>query len=118
MAAFAFGPFGAFVVAAALVPARSVVTPAAIVLALAAVIALADAAGGIVPATMTAITAALSFNFFHLEPYRSLHLHSVGDAVTTGLLVALGPVLAARRRLALHLHHLLRHEPNTTEVES
>ena len=41
-------------------------------------------------AIATAVAAALTFNFFHTEPYHSLRIHEAGDVAIVALLLGLG----------------------------
>ena len=41
-------------------------------------------------AITTAIAAAVTFNFFHTEPYHSLRIHEAGDVAIVALLLGLG----------------------------
>jgi len=45
-------------------------------------------------AITTAVAAALTFNFFHTEPYHSLRIHDPGDVVIVALLLGLGVAIS------------------------
>jgi hypothetical protein len=94
-------------VAAALVPARDHVGNADIALVLVFVVVGLAAAGGRAAGAISAVTSALSFDFFHTRPYGHFRIESGSDVVTTLLLLAVGLLvgtLAAKaaqsRRLA------------------
>lgn len=107
MVMITLGPFVAFVVAALSVPLRQQLTATVVALILAVIIVLVDEVGAVVPATTTSFTAAISFNFFHTEPYRSLHVRSVSDALTIGLLAGLGLLVGRRARVVAALRRVL-----------
>ena len=65
-------------------------TTSVTVLVLVAVVVGVGGAGGRVAGVAAAVMAALSFNFFHTEPYLSLRIHGSADLVTFGLLAAVG----------------------------
>ena len=91
--AVALGPLVAALAAGLLSAARDDVgvTNVALVLAMIVVVAaLAGRMAGIV----TALTAALAFNFFHTEPYHSMRITGARDVVTVALLALLGLVVA------------------------
>ena len=94
--AVSIGGFAAFGVAAGMVGLRSVLRPEVTAVALAAVVALAARVGGRAAGTTTALMAALSFDFFHTEPYLSLKMSDPSDLVVMVLLLALGLELGRR----------------------
>lgn len=65
-------------------------TASVTVLVLVAVVVGVGGAGGRMAGVAAAVMAALSFNFFHTEPYLSLRIHGTADLVTFGLLAAVG----------------------------
>lgn len=86
-----------------LVPLRDIIDNANVALALVLVIVLCGFFGGRWAGAGAAIGAAVSFNFFHTEPYLELRIESSDDVVTTFLLLAIGLVVGqvavlARRR--------------------
>ncbi len=96
----ALAPIG---VAMALVGARDAIDNANIALILTAVVVAAGAIGGRAAGAMAAISAALSFVFFHTRPYLSLTIDSRDDVETTVLLLLVGLTvgqLARRAHLA------------------
>ena len=70
-------------VAAALVVIRGEVDNSVTVLVLAAVVSACGLLGGWRAGATGAIAAAVSFNFFHTEPYLSLRIHDADDVLTT-----------------------------------
>jgi K+-sensing histidine kinase KdpD len=82
----------ALAVAGVLVPLRDVVDHAVVALALAVVVVAAAALGGRRAGMVTAAVAALSFDFLHTQPYQSLKIADVDDALTTALLLVLGVI--------------------------
>lgn len=100
--AVAIGPISAIVAAGLMSRFRDSFGVANVVLVL-AVVVIAAAFAGRVPGILTAITAALSFNFFHAEPYQSLRIHGAQDIVTVVMLGVLGVAMsefsAGRRRV-------------------
>jgi hypothetical protein len=99
-------PFGAvlpIVVAAALVSVRDVVDNTNVALALVVVVVVAAVAGGRSAGAVAAVSAALSFDFFHTQPYLLLTIDSGDDVETTLLLLVVGVLvgtIAARGRRA------------------
>ena len=90
-------------VAAALVSVRGAVDNVNVALVLVVVVVVAAVTGGRVAGAVAAITAALSFDFFHTTPYLSLTMDSSDDVETTVLLLIVGVVvgtIAARGRWA------------------
>lgn len=97
------GSLAALGVAMALTPWRDSVATADIALVLVLVVVLAAVNGGRMAGMVTAVTAALSFDFFHTAPYQRLTIDTRQDVVTTLLLLAVGVVVghvAARGRHA------------------
>lgn len=103
------GPIAAVFVAGMFGRFRDDIGATNVALVLAGVVVLAALAGrtaGIV----TALTAAMSFNFFHTEPYHSLRIDGSRDVVTVVLLAVLGLFVAEigawRRRNTTALQHV------------
>lgn len=91
------------VIAAALVSVRDVVDNANVALALVVVVVVAAVTGGRLAGAVAAVSAALSFDFFHTTPYLSLTMDSGDDVETTLLLLVVGILvgtIAARGRWA------------------
>lgn len=104
------GPIAALLAAGLLGGVRDDVGSTNVALLLAGIVVLAALAGrtaGIV----TALTAAMAFNYFHTVPYRSLRISGGRDIATVILLAALGLIVseigAWRRRNTATTHRLL-----------
>lgn len=93
-AGIAFAP-AAMITAAALVPARDELGGANVALVLVLFVIGAAAAGGRVAGVVTALCAALSFNFFHTRPYNTLRVNDAKDMATIGLIVVVGLAVGA-----------------------
>jgi K+-sensing histidine kinase KdpD len=93
----ALAPLG---VAMALVGARDAIDNANMALILTAVVVAAGAVGGRTAGAMAAISAALSFDFFHTRPYLSLTIDSRDDIETTILLLIVGLTVGQLARRA------------------
>lgn len=89
-------------VAGALVSVRGTLQNANVALILVVVIVFVAAVGGRLPGAMAAVSAAMSFGFFHTQPYLRLTIDSADDVETTLLLLivglAVGHLAAGRRR--------------------
>lgn len=97
----AIGGIGPVLVAGALVGIRGEIINANVALILVIVVLLAAVAGGRGAGVVGAISAALSFDFFHTRPFNSLSINSADDVETTVLLVIAGLVageIAVRAR--------------------
>jgi Domain of unknown function (DUF4118) len=86
----AIGGAAPIVVAAALVALRDHLLNANVALVLVLVVVLAAVGGGRIAGAAAAVSAALSFNFFHTVPYLTLEIDSADDVETTLLLLAVG----------------------------
>jgi Domain of unknown function (DUF4118) len=107
------GGLGPIVVACALVPLRDVINNANVALTLVVVVVLAGITGGRGTGVLAAVVAALSFDFFHTQPYMSLTIDSQDDVETTVLLLVVGLVvgtMASRARRARSSAELGRSE--------
>jgi len=92
-------------VAATLVPLRGRLAGVNVVLLLTLVVVASGALGGRVAGAAAALTAALSYDFFHTRPYLSLLIHDADEVEMTVLLLVVGlssGQLAWRARMALH----------------
>jgi hypothetical protein len=87
------GGLGPIVVAAALVPLRDTLGNTNVALILVVIVVLAAVAGGRAAGALAAVMTALSFDFFHTEPYLSLTIASSEDVETTLLLLAVGLIV-------------------------
>jgi K+-sensing histidine kinase KdpD len=86
----AVGAITAVAVAGLLVPVRDVLGATNVALVLAIVVAGAAMLGGSVAGVVTSLAAALSFDYFHTEPYFDLRIDKRDDVVTAVLLLVLG----------------------------
>ncbi|MGH9037573.1 MAG: DUF4118 domain-containing protein, partial [Acidimicrobiia bacterium] len=96
----ALAPIG---MAMILVGARNTIDNANVALLLTVVVVAAGAIGGRAAGAVAAVSAALSFIFFHTRPYLSLTIDSQDDVETTFLLLLVGLIvgqLAQRARTA------------------
>jgi K+-sensing histidine kinase KdpD len=79
-------------IGASLILVRDHVHNAVLALLLAAVVVISGALGGRRAGVGSALAAAISFNFFHTQPYLSLRIHDFDDVITTGTLLLVGLV--------------------------
>jgi hypothetical protein len=86
----ALGALAPIAAGAALVAVRDRVDSVNIALALTVVVVLSGALGGRGPGMASALTAAVSFDFFHTRPYLSVLIHDADDVEMTILLLVLG----------------------------
>ena len=96
------GVVGSMVVAGVLSSASSLTTNVNVALALMIVVVIAAAIGGRGAGALSAVVAALSYDFFQTEPQHSLRINSSDDVVTALLLLASGLIvgqIAARAQL-------------------
>lgn len=96
----ALGALAPMAVAMALVGARDAIDNANMALILTAVVVAAGAIGGRGAGAIAAISAALSFDFFHTRPYLSLTIDSRDDMETTILLLIVGLTVGQLARRA------------------
>lgn len=89
-AGLAIGGLAPVAVAAALVGARSHIQNTNVALILVVVVVAAAAIGGRAAGACSAVVSALSFIFFHTEPYLRLSIDSADDVETTVLLLIVG----------------------------
>lgn len=89
----ALGGLGAVFSAMAMVGVRGEVSNANVVLVLVVFVLLGALVGGRLAGTFSAAAAALSFDFFHTQPYNSLKINSSDDIQTTLILLAIGVVV-------------------------
>jgi hypothetical protein len=87
-------------VAAALVGVRGHIQNANVALILTVVVVAAAAAGGRAAGAVSAVTAVVSYDFFHTRPYLSLTISSQDDVETTILLLAVGLAVGQLARWA------------------
>jgi len=90
---YVIGGLGPILVAALLVPLRQEIAAANLALVLVIVVVLAAAVGGRGAGAVGAVIAAVSFDFFLVEPYLSMHIESADDLETTVLLLVIGLIV-------------------------
>jgi len=105
-AAWAAGGFGASILTGILIePFRRTVGLENVVMIYLLVVVLTAAVGGRAAGLFTALSAALSYDFFLTTPYHTLVIDTLAQVVTVALLLATGLVASlagrARRRLAI-----------------
>ena len=93
MGAAAAGAIAAIVVAGLLVPLRDTFGNTNMALVLVVVIVAAAALGGRFVGAVTSVTAALAFNYFHTQPYRTLSVDNREDLTTVVLLLVVGLIV-------------------------
>lgn len=86
--------FGSLLVAGVLVPFRDDLASANVVLVYVLVVVLGAAVGTRWSGALTAVVAAMSYDFFFTKPYQSLKIDNANDVETTVLLLAIGLVVA------------------------
>ncbi|QXC59798.1 DUF4118 domain-containing protein [Aquihabitans sp. G128] len=97
------GVLGSIGVAGLLTSFRGEIDQTNVALALVLVVVVAAYTGGRAAGSLSGVVAAVSFDFFHTQPYRSLAIKSADDVWTTLLLVAVGLAvgqIATSRRVA------------------
>jgi K+-sensing histidine kinase KdpD len=98
------GGIAAIVVASLLIPLRDWFGNTNVALVLVGLVVIAAALGGRLAGLITALSAAVSFNFFHTEPYRTLRIDDREDIITVVLIfvvgVAVGEIALLRQRAA------------------
>lgn len=87
------GALGVLTAAAALVGVRDHVSSTNIALVLVVFVLLAGVGGGRVAGATTALVAAVSFDFFHTQPYNSLKIADGNDIETAVILLVIGLVV-------------------------
>jgi len=88
--AASIGALGALAIAGVLVPFRDTLGGTNVALVLVVVIVAAASIGGRLAGAVTALLAALAFNFLYAPPYLTLRIHSSKDVITTALLFVVG----------------------------
>ncbi len=86
--------FGPLLVAGLLVPFRDDLASANVVLVYVLVVVCGAAVGTRWSGALTAVVAAMSYDFFFTRPYQSLKIDNANDLETTLLLLALGLIVA------------------------
>jgi len=90
----AVAAFGPLLVAGVLVPFRDDLASANVVLVFVLVVVAGAAVGTRVSGALTAVIAAMSYDFFFTHPYQSLKINDANDVETTLLLLAIGLIVA------------------------
>lgn len=103
----ALGSIAAITVAGLLVLVRDEIGATNVALILGLVVAGAAVSGGRTPGAITGVVAAVSYNFFHAQPYQSLRVNSTKDILTVVILAVMGFALG-----------LLAHEWEQTRVDA
>jgi hypothetical protein len=86
--------FGTLLVAGILVPFRDDLASANVVLVYVLVVVFGAAVGTRWSGALTAVVAAMSYDFFFTKPYQSLKIDDANDVETTLLLLAIGLIVA------------------------
>src|SRR5690348_8970875 len=86
--------FGTLLVAGLLVPFRDDLASANVVLVYVLVVVFGAAVGTRWSGALTAVVAAMSYDFFFTKPYQSLKIDNANDLETTLLLLAIGLIVA------------------------
>jgi K+-sensing histidine kinase KdpD len=103
----AIGSLGAVFTAAALVGVRGDLQNANVALILVLFVVLGAVTGGRGAAAISAVVAAIAFDFFQTKPYNSLKISDGNDVLTTVLLLAVGLAIGeiAIRAQRVHAQH-------------
>ncbi|MCU1452922.1 MAG: Osmosensitive channel histidine kinaselike protein [Acidimicrobiales bacterium] len=92
------GALAAIAAAGLLVALRDAIGTTNVALTLAVLVASVAAAGGRLPGAATGVAAAVSYNFFQTQPYRSLRISDRKDVLTVVLLAVVGLVVGELSR--------------------
>lgn len=114
-AGLAIAAFGPLVVAGLLVPFRNDVASANVVLVYVLVVVFGAAVGTRWSGALTAVVAAMSYDFFFTKPYQSLKIANANDLETTLLLLAIGLVVA--ELVAYTRRHRAKAETRGDEIQ-
>jgi K+-sensing histidine kinase KdpD len=99
------GPIAAITVAGALVSLRGSLGTTNVGLVMVLVVLVAAVIGGRLAGVLTAVAAALSFNYFHTQPFLSFSVAARQDVVTIAILLVVA-LAAAEVGHRAQLHHL------------
>ena len=102
---YAIGGLVPIVIAAALVGVRGEIASTNVALLLVLVVVATAAFGGRGPAALSAVVAAISYDFFFTRPFNSLRIDRADDVETTLILLAIALVVG---QLAVHARHTRR----------
>jgi hypothetical protein len=111
----AIAAFGPLLVAGLLVPFRDDLASANVVLVYVLVVVLGAAAGTRWSGALTAVVAAMSYDFFFTRPYQSLKIDNANDVETTVLLLAIGLIVA--ELVAFTRRHRARAATRSDEIQ-
>ena len=111
----AIAAFLPLLVAGLLVPFRDDIASANVVLVYVLVVVFGAAAGTRRTGALTAVVAAMSYDFFFTHPYQSLKIENGDDILTTLLLLAIGLIVA--EIVAYTRRHRARAETRSDEID-
>lgn len=111
----AIAAFGPLLVAGVLVPFRGDLASANVVLVYVLVVVFGAAVGTRWSGALTAVVAAMSYDFFFTKPYQSLKIDNANDVETTVLLLAIGLVVA--ELVAFTRRHRARAASRSDEIQ-
>src|SRR4051794_25787773 len=106
--------FAPLLVAGLLVPFRDDLASANVVLVYVLVVVFGAAVGTRWSGALTAVVAAMSYDFFFTKPYQSLKIDNANDVETTVLLLAIGLVVG--ELVAFPRRHRARAETRNDEI--
>lgn len=119
MVVAALGAIVVVVVAAFLVPARDWLGNTNVALVLVGLVVVAAAVAGRLAGILTALAAAISFNFFHTEPYRTLRIDDREDFLTVLLILVVGIAVGEVALLLQREHAVSRAQAGSArDIES
>jgi hypothetical protein len=107
--------FGSLLVAGVLVPFRDDLARANVVLVFVLVVVFGAAVGTRWSGALTAVVAAMSYDFFFTRPYQSLKIADANDLETTLLLLAIG--LTVAELVAFTRRHRARAATRSDEIQ-
>ena len=110
----AIAAFAPLLVAGILVPFRDDIASANVVLVYVLVVVFGAAAGTRRTGALTAVVAAMSYDFFFTHPYQSLKIENGDDILTTLLLLAIGLIVA--EIVAYTRRHRARADTRSDEI--
>jgi len=102
---FGLAGLAPILVAAVLVPVRGHLSPVNVALALTVVVVASGSLGGRAAGVAAALSAALSYDYFHTKPYLSLTIHGADDLEMTVQLLVVGLIAG---QLAWHARRSAR----------
>jgi hypothetical protein len=111
-AGIAVGVLGSIAVAAVMVGVRGEIANADVALVLMVCVLAGAVIGGRTAGVLSALAAAMSFDFFHTKPYGTLKIADKDDIVTTVLLLVVGLVIGEVATWSQRLADRLRDDRN------